>query len=478
MTELLVGVSSVGIDPPLPFDPQGFVRRARAVRRYGDPLTVRACVVKRGALEVAICAADMANIDQAFAQKIREVIERQTGIPFENILLNSSHTHAAPWARVDHKLHGEFEFNTEAETAFFNRLPFDYASAVILAQERLMPARISGGVGRAPGIAVNRRERTPDGRTILGWNPEGFVDEDVPTIRIDSVDGLPIATVVGFGCHPVVLGGEVELSGPDFVGALRDDVEARRGGVCLFLQGAAGNVLPLEAFHAQPGPEKVMGSRLATAALESIVDQDPRAAEIVKVAYGSVTPISLYRRQVAENQTEQSFHATRKVLELPLLAPMTRGAMEVELVSRRSELSELERRSATRAEINPIAYHVRWLESMIARSLIGELPRSVSTEINAIRLGDTAIVGTPGELFSELGAEVRRRSPFPTTIFAGYCQGVLGYVATAEEYAFGGYEPAVAQRGYGMPAPFAPEAGHILVEQAVALLELLNDPGY
>ena len=101
---------------------------------------------------------------------------------------------------------------------------------------------------------------------------------------------------------------------------------------------------------------------------------------------------------------------------------------------------------------------------MLARAADGPLPTTVAGEVWACRLGDTAIVGTPGELFSELGAEVRRRSPFATTIFAGYCQGVQGYVATEDEYAFGGYEPTVAQRGYGHPAPFAPRAGRLLVE--------------
>lgn len=475
MSGLLAGASSVGIDPPLPFDPQGFVRRARAVRQYGDPLTVRALVIKRGSLEVAICAADMTNLDQEYAQKIRTAIETQTGIPYANILLNSSHSHAAPWARADHKLHGEYEENTDGEDAFFGRLPFDYASAVLLAQQRLTPARVSGGVGHAPGVAVNRRERTSDGRTILGWNPEGFVDEDVPTIRIDSTEGLPIATVVGFGCHPVVLGGEVELSGPDFVGALRDTVEERRGGVCLFVQGAAGNVLPLEAFHSEPGPERVMGARVAAAALESIIDGDPRVTQVVSHPYGSVTPISLYRREPVEQQPEQLLHVVSENLELPLMAPMTLEAMQAELTTRQSELSALALRSAGRAEINPIAYHVRWLETMIGKASGGELPRTVSTEIIAMRFGDTGVVGTPGELFSELGAEVRRRSPFATTIFGGYSQGVLGYVATAEEYAYGGYEPTVAQRGYGMPAPFSPEAGRILVERSVALLKALHE---
>ena len=79
-------------------------------------------------------------------------------------------------------------------------------------------------------------------------------------------------------------------------------------------------------------------------------------------------------------------------------------------------------------------------------------------------------MGAPGEIFSEIGAAVRATSPAATTIFAGYCQGVLGYVATPEEYPFGGYEPAVSHRGYGHPAPFDPAVAGIIRETAIGLL--------
>jgi hypothetical protein len=76
-------------------------------------------------------------------------------------------------------------------------------------------------------------------------------------------------------------------------------------------------------------------------------------------------------------------------------------------------------------------------------------------------------------LFTEIGYEVRKASPFKATIFAGYCQGVLGYISTRAEYPYGGYEPAVAQRGYGHPAPFAPEAGEMIAAESIALLNQL-----
>lgn len=475
MSGLLVGAGSFFIDPPLPSDPQGFVRRAVAVRDDLEPSLVSACVIQNDDHIVALIAADVTNLDTYFANRIREVISATTGIPYDNILLNSSHSHAGLWPRQGNKkLHGEFPDVTEAEEAYFAKIPYDYASAVVKAISRMKPARISGGTGAVPGLAVNRRERDGKGGTILGWNKENFIDEEVPTIRIDGHDGKPIATLVGFGCHPVVLGGEVPYSGPDFIGELRRKVEILRGGVCIFFQGAAGNVLPLEAFINEPGPEIEMGARLGLEAVHAVVDKEPRVINIEKISYGSVTPISLYRRRAVSPQPTQPIASLRKVLNLPLNPPLTVKEMEMELVTRQEDFNSKVKSGAGRELLNPIGYHIEWLKDILKMASTAPLPEFIEGEIWAARLGDAAIIGTPGELFTELGAEVRRRSPFETTIFAGYCQGVLGYVSTPEEYQWGGYEPTVAQRGYGHPAPFSPEASRILVEESVALLQKLK----
>ena len=461
MAELLAGAAVVNIDPPLPADPQGFVRRAFAVRDSLDECQVRAVVISNGTTQLAILTADLANIDPYFADRIRSTISIASGIKYDSILLNVSHSHGGLWPREHkEKLHGEFAELTPGEIAYFERLPFDYA-------------RISGGTGIAPGVAVNRRERTEDGRTILGWNKENFIDEEVPTIRIDSNTGDAIATLVGFGCHPVSLGGEVPFSGSDFIGPLRNQVELIRGGICLFLQGAAGNVLPLEAFFDQPGPEVLMGKRLGIEAVHAVVDAEPREMEIERIAYGSVTPIALYRKRVKSPQSSQPIASIRKVLQLPLNPAMTLSEMEDELAAKRSDFESKKAAGAGREVLNPIGYHIAWLEKFVKLSATTSLPTFVEGEIWVARLGDVAVVGSPGELFTEIGYEVRKASPFKATIFAGYCQGVLGYISTRAEYPYGGYEPTVAQRGYGHPAPFAPEAGEMIAAESIALLNQL-----
>jgi hypothetical protein len=101
--------------------------------------------------------------------------------------------------------------------------------------------------------------------------------------------------------------------------------------------------------------------------------------------------------------------------------------------------------------------------------------RSVETPVQALRIGGACITAWPCEPFCELGLEVKARSPAPFPVTLGYSNDLIGYVPTRREYPLGGYEPMVAQRHFGRPAPFAPEAGELLVQHALELTaELFN----
>jgi hypothetical protein len=467
---MLAGAARVDITPPLPVDVLGYVRRDLAPRTAIDPLLATGVYVESGTGAVVIIAVDLANLAPGYADDARARAAAAVGVPSERVLLNSSHSHAAPWPGARLKLGGESDDWTDRETGYWAALPDLLASVAVQARATAREARVSGAAGHAPGLAVNRRERTGDGRTILGWNPEGFVDEAVTALRLDDLDGDAIATIVGFGCHPVVVGPDVAAVGSDFVGPMRRRVEALRGGVAIFLQGAAGNVLPLQAFHDHAGPEVAMGERLGLEAVHALADAEPRVTRIEQLSFGSVTPISLYRRVVEERQPAQVLDVRSRWVELPLFEAPAPEALRAELTEKEAELAARVSAGDGRAATNPIRYHVSWLRLMLETAASGPLPTSVRGEIWAARLGDEAIVGTPGEIFSEIGAAVREASPAGTTIFAGYCGGVLGYISTPEEYPFGGYEPAVSHRGYGHPAPFSPAVAGIIRDVSLELL--------
>jgi neutral ceramidase len=479
------GAARVNITPPLPVDLLGYVRRARAARGVWDPLLATACVMRGDdGATVAVIAADVVGLTTEMSDRIRARVAAAISCRPEEVLLNSSHSHASLWPGATMKLGGEFDGWTETELRWWESVPDLYASAAVQAAESALEARVSAGVGQVHQVAVNRRERTADGRTILGWNPDGFIDESVPTLRIDELGAPPdkpaaLATIVGFGCHPVVVGPDVPLVSSDFVGPLRDmlDSRLRPGGVTLFLQGAAGNVLPLEAFGEEAAAAKGVGERIALEAAHAVADRDPRELVVERLEYGSVTPIGLYRRRLAVAQPEPALRSVRRIVRLPLLAAPPVEDLERELAERRADLARRANAGEGRETMNPVRYHISWLELMLATARHGPLPTAIDGEIWASRLGDAAIVGAPGEIFGEIGAAVRSASPSPVTLFAGYCNGSLGYVATPEEYRFGGYEPAVSHRGYGHPAPFSPDVAGILRDTARELLGELFPEG-
>jgi hypothetical protein len=482
---LLAGAAEVDITPPFPVDLLGYVRRPLAARSAYDSLMATACVFRdtETGTTVVLIAADVVGLTTPMADRIRARVGEVVGCEPAAVLLNSSHSHAAPWPGATIKLGGEFDDWTETELGYWESIPDRYASAALEALGRLAPARVGGAVGQAPGLAVNRRERTADGRTILGWNRDGVRDDSVVAIRVDGSDGPPlytdgIATLVSFACHPVVIGPDVEGAGPDFVGPLRSYLGnlLRPGAVTVFLQGAAGDALPLEAFRDDEGAQvaaDVFGTRLAIEAAHALADVDPWVVEIDHSDWGSVTPISLYRRRLADEQPPQPLRTARRIVSLPLLELPPVADLERELAERRADLAARADRGETRITMNPIRYHISWLETMLAQEAAGGRATAIDGEVWAARIGDCAIVGAPGEIFGAIGTAVRRASPSPVTIFAGYSQGSLGYVATPDEYPHGGYEPAISHRGYGQPAPFAPEVAGIIERTALDLLHEL-----
>jgi ribosomal protein S18 acetylase RimI-like enzyme len=91
-----------------------------------------------------------------------------------------------------------------------------------------------------------------------------------------------------------------------------------------------------------------------------------------------------------------------------------------------------------------------------------------TTLLTAIRLGEVAVVGIPGEMYARLGLDLRRRSPFRHTIIVGLANEEIGYIPDRKAYEDGGYQTWV-----GTHCCVAPGTGEAMVEQALGMLEEL-----
>ncbi|NLF30676.1 MAG: hypothetical protein GX591_07290 [Planctomycetes bacterium] len=69
-----------------------------------------------------------------------------------------------------------------------------------------------------------------------------------------------------------------------------------------------------------------------------------------------------------------------------------------------------------------------------------EQGKAITTEVQALRAGDLAMVAVPGELFSEYVAMFREASPLPETAVISIANDSVGYLPVDEAHGQGGHE--------------------------------------
>lgn len=418
MTQLRAGVGRVNITPAIGAWLVGFAGRAGGCSSIHDDLLATALVLESGDERVAIVSCDIISVHPELIRQTRELAHAATGIAEDHIMICCSHTHSAP---PGYGLPRSYP----TDQAYANYLPYRLAGAIQLANDGLQPARIGHATGSAV-IGINRREVVGPGKTILGENPDGPVDYDVGVLRIDTVNGTPIASLLNYTCHPVILGPHSLAVSADWVGRTRAVVEAATGVPMLFVQGAAGDINPLRGVQDNYRNCQWLGTILA--------------GETIRV-YGSIDP----------SQDEVRLAAANRQIELPL-----------------KPLPDADGETA-----------VSW--SAIPDRLDKEFPwtaqvgdEGAQLEVQALAVGDLGFVSAAAEPFVETGLATKADSPFARTFFAGYTNGCVGYVPTAQAYPHRGYEVVTAHYGYRLPNPMAPESEQMLVQACREILKQVS----
>jgi neutral ceramidase len=253
---------------------------------------------------------------------------------------------------------------------------------------------------------INRRARDVDGHISLGLNPDGPTDRQIGLIRLEHPDGMPIALIANYSMHGTALGEENTLISGDAPGTVAAYVEEKLGVPMLFINGAAGNLAPIytvqpsfAAFHITEF-NVLLGDRILAG-----------------------------NRSTAAATSQVHIHTGEKAVETP----------------RRAGFG--------------------WDRSL------GNYLRAATDEAGIIRMPvrfliineDLALWSAPVELFCEISMSVRDRSPFPHTFYFGYANGWLGYLATRQAFAAGGYETRTN--------PFTPQVEDDLANVVTAYLE-------
>ena len=63
------------------------------------------------------------------------------------------------------------------------------------------------------------------------------------------------------------------------------------------------------------------------------------------------------------------------------------------------------------------------------------------------------LAGISGEVMNEIGLDIKKQSPYTSTIIVTHCNGSSGYICTDKAFSEGGYEVKVTRLMPGVEKP-------------------------
>ena len=374
-----------------------------------DDLNATSLVIENGNQAIAIVSVDLMVISSEFTRTVRQQISETTGIPPQNILVSCTHTHNAP---ASEGLRGVGEVDPVYEVWAAG----EAATSAILAWQDRESVTVSAAATAVSGITFNRtRENGP-------------VDETATSLRVDRLDHSPLAIVVGFQAHPTVTTVLRPRSvSRDVPGQICDLIEtAHSGCTAIYLQGACGDVNFLREFTS-PDRHEEPGRIVVEAVLTSLNDAEELDTSIIaaSVAIAEIPTRRWMKEEVAGDQAE----ARRRLEQKD--ASNWRESIGRAMTNRPDDMVARHGGDEWKAVEAMCRFNVEWTE-LIEQDLEAR-PETLPTEIQALRIGDFAIVTNSSEFFTTLALDVRARSPLPFLILSCYSNGRIGYMPDAHD---------------------------------------------
>jgi neutral ceramidase len=390
---LRAAVAKVDITPKTHEILWGFEERSTPSTGTLDPLYARVLVLEAGDKRLAIVALDLGrSFGENSLDRLQARVRKESGISC--LLVCASHTHSAPIVKDEYK----------TEPPEWERNALDgIADAVHSAVGQLQEARI--GVGTGSVLIGHNRLRVSDDGTVSWFErnptmiPTSPVDPTVTVLRVDSANGSPMAVLINYACHPVVLGENNFQYSADFPAVTNQVVEQALGGnvESFFLQGGSGNINPYYA-------------------------NMPLEQDAVKLRQWTGERLGREAARVAKSiQTESDPGAT---------------------IDFREQTMELKLRW------DPEQFHAGLLKMLGPEVLDlwgGTIRTPIEARVTAVLIDKKIAIATvPGEAFVDFQQNWRDRCPVPTAMFFAYTNGYHGYFPTIQAASRGGYGAASA----------------------------------
>jgi len=425
--KLMAGTAEVDISPTV----TPFQLRSGPSDLVHDPLHVRAVAFQNGKGRAVIALMDAIGVGREMTDEAKVIAAEKTGWKPEEMLVSGTHTHTAPKG-------GD---SSPGRIAYEKRRKDGLAEALIEAIESLEPAKVGFASDEEPTEVFNRRWYMEEGfmpKNPLGGydkvkmnpglnnlvKPAGPTDPEVAVIDVRDKKGQPLGLIANYALHyvggvPRVIdekGREVGMASADYFGEFARIMPYRLRGatgnenfVAMMTNGTSGDINNID-FYRNRGPRapfeqiRVVAGKTADAAYRALQKIDD---------YDESPIVAMKQRNVTIHYRKPKQEDIDRAIELMKLSPKERN----EINSRTSSVAQ---------------NTLRFSEP--------EMTKTEDVIIQAIRIGDQAIVSMPFEVLVEIGMEIKEKSPFPRTLIIELANGGYGYLPPPHQHKLGGYE--------------------------------------
>jgi hypothetical protein len=328
------------------------------------------------------------------------------GIDRSQLLLNSSHTHSGPviWPALS-IIFDLSPADQKAASLYTRKLADNIVEVIDMAMSSLAPMQLSCGRGSA-GFAVNRRQQTEKG-VVIGINPGGPVDHDVPVLKVAEPGGRLVAVLFGYTCHNTT--SRSYLVNGDYAGFAQIELEKMNPGIIAMFMAGCG------------------------------ADQNPDPRGTVELAAGHGKTLA--------DAVQAALAGEMKPVRPPIRTSFTTAGLEFAPFN-----PEKYREEITGTDI----YRQRRAILMLEAYNKGWDTRNFKYPVQAVRFSnDFSILALSGEVVIDYAIAAKKRYPGDNLFVAGYCTEVQCYIPSTRVLKEGGYEPDDSMIYYGLPGPFA-----------------------
>ncbi|MGI6537764.1 MAG: neutral/alkaline non-lysosomal ceramidase N-terminal domain-containing protein [Caldicoprobacterales bacterium] len=427
MSKFQVGIGKLDITPEMGLFMSGGLY-PREYDKIKDPLYAKSIVIATEDTKIAIVTLDLLYLLNEHVNKARKAISEETGIPYENIVISTSHTHSGPYTlfhQMEPYIKESYDEILARHEKYLDRVLEAVKQSVLQANQDLEPCRLGTAKGKVEGILHNRRALKDDNdcwNTWLlpkeerdKWPAAGPVDTDLLILAAATEDNKVKAVVYNYALHANSNRIPKSISA-DYPAYAAKEVQSSLGShvETFFLPGACGNI------NVNTSSE-VIGEKIGKEIVEKLKTIDYNLEPVI---------------------------CTKNiVIDIPF-----------------REFTHFQEEEISRKWPSGLEYYRNEYQR-----LKDEKKRSVKCSLTGIRIDDSALIFNPAEFFVEFGLEIKNNSPFKHSLVVELANGYIGYVPTKISFEQGGYETFNASQ-----SKLIPEAGEIIVKESLNILHDLK----